>query len=201
MKSTKKRLLAVTVLGAMICASIVVGCAPRTASPSSMSDTGSDETEVTTASAWAADLDCTACHDAEAESATAATCAAGFHMTSQNFECTTCHADEAGLTEAHGDMTGKAPKKLKKTSVDAALCETCHDSATLVQATASSTVLTDDRSTTINPHDVPDNAEHEARTCIDCHSGHGEGSVEETARDFCVGCHHENVYECHTCHE
>ena len=201
MKSTKKRLLAVTVLGAMICASIVVGCAPRTASPSSMSDTGPDGAEVATASVWTADLDCSACHDTEAESVTAATCTAGFHTTSQGFECVTCHADEEALVEAHGDMTGKAPKKLKKTSVDAALCETCHDSASLAQATADSTVLTDDQSTTINPHDVPDNAEHEARTCLDCHSGHGEDGAEETARSFCVGCHHENVYECHTCHE
>lgn len=201
MKSTKKKLLVVAVLGAMVCASMVAGCAPSTASPSSMSDAGSDAPEVSQAGAWSSDLDCATCHSTEATSAESATCTAGFHMASQNFECVTCHADEAALNEAHGDMTGKAPKKLKKTSVDASLCETCHDSAALAEATSACTVLTDESGTTINPHDVPVNADHENRTCLDCHGGHNEEGVETTARDYCMGCHHENVYECHTCHE
>ena len=29
---------------------------------------------------------------------------------------------------------------------------------------------------------------------------HSDKSVEKVAADKCTDCHHENVYECYTCH-
>ena len=44
-----------------------------------------------------------------------------------------------------------------------------------------------------------------SETCESCHGVqsngmHSDKSVEKVAADKCTDCHHENVYECFTCH-
>lgn len=71
----------------------------------------------------------------------------------------------------------------------------------LIAATADSTVLTDENGTTVNPHDLPAVEDHASVNCIDCHKGHTDDALEVSAMKTCVLCHHENVFECYTCHE
>lgn len=39
-----------------------------------------------------------------------------------------------------------------------------------------------------------------SEVCMSCHKMHSDKSVEKVAADKCTDCHHENVYECYTCH-
>lgn len=181
------------------------GCAPREAASG-----GQDGSDATTGSAgsaavdaaWSPEIDCTACHAKEATTSSDVKCIAGSHTTAQSFKCVTCHADEETLAEVHKDMnSGKAPKKLKKTTVDQELCLSCHNQSDLASKTASSTILTDDQGTAVNPHDMPTNDDHASTTCINCHKGHSTDGVQKEAPSYCTSCHHENVYECGTCHE
>lgn len=180
------------------------GCAPQEAA--STGQGGNDSANAGAGSAidvaWSPEIDCVACHADEAATSTDAKCLAGSHTVAQSFKCVTCHADEGALTDVHQNMnSGKVPKKLKSTSVDQALCLTCHDKGELAEKTAASTVLTDDRDTAVNPHALPDNADHANTTCTNCHKGHSADGVQEEAPSYCTSCHHENVYECGTCHE
>lgn len=68
-------------------------------------------------------------------------------------------------------------------------------------ATADVTYLTDANGTTVNPHDLPVNKSHDTITCATCHSMHDTDPLEETTVDACIKCHHDNVYECFTCHD
>ena len=71
----------------------------------------------------------------------------------------------------------------------------------LIAATATSTVLTDEHGTTVNPHDLPAVEDHASITCVSCHKGHTSDTIEESAMKACILCHHENIFECYTCHE
>ena len=68
-------------------------------------------------------------------------------------------------------------------------------------ATADVTWLTDENGTTVNPHDLPVNKSHDTVTCATCHSMHDDATLEETAVKACKQCHHDNIYECFTCHD
>lgn len=123
--------------------------------------------------------------------------------------CATCHNDEEKLAEAHENATGpKLVRRLKYTYVETQTCLACHDSwESLAEKTKDCTMLADKRGTVVNPHAAP--ATHTQGTetekayvaCYMCHDMHGTDSVEEQADYTCQGCHHEDVYECHTCHE
>lgn len=116
--------------------------------------------------------------------------------------CATCH-DDAKLPELHEDAAadGKMPKKLKKTAVSEEACLGCHGPhEELAKLTEGCGLLTDDKGTTVNPHALPDVADHDPIGCTDCHTVHKGKTVEETAPAKCLSCHHENVYECGTCH-
>ena len=105
------------------------------------------------------------------------------------------------------------PKKLKNTAVSEETCLTsgCHSMDELVAATASSTVLTDSNGTVKNPHEMLIDENHIANSnadlaCSSCHKMHEENGAEsqavaESAQAKCTGCHHQNVYECGTCHD
>ena len=71
----------------------------------------------------------------------------------------------------------------------------------LIAATAASTALTDENGTVVNPHDLPAVEDHASLTCVSCHKGHADDTIEESAMKACVLCHHESVFECYTCHE
>lgn len=198
---------------------LAAGCAPQTVSNAegALSDTGANA--VSAPAEWSPDIDCSTCHTAESSSADDAATLMGFHgSVASDVTCSSCHADSAALTEVHEgkmDGSGRLPKKLKKTSVSGESCAQsgCHDMQEIVGATAESTALTDDNGNVVNPHAMLNDEAHEVGgsnganvTCDSCHSMHGESTSDvETmtsdAQDFCKSCHHQNVYECGTCHE
>lgn len=150
--------------------------------------------------AWAEGADCVACHEVPAKSLDDETCAASLHTT-LGLGCTDCHADDA-LIDIHSKAKpdAKAPTKLKKSELSVETCATCHPSEALVEATADSDALTDSEGTVVNPHAIPDAKEHKDISCQSCHKMHAESKPASLAPTLCQDCHHEDVYECYTCH-
>lgn len=150
--------------------------------------------------AWAGEMDCTSCHEVPAKSLDDETCAAPLH-TALGLGCTDCHADDA-LIGIHGKMkpNAKVPTKLKKSDLSVETCASCHPSEALVEATTDSSALTDSEGTVVNPHDIPDVKEHKDISCQSCHKMHAESKPASLAPTLCQDCHHEDVYECYTCH-
>lgn len=151
---------------------------------------------------WTADMDCSVCHVKEAESLVTSTTLCSKHST---LACGDCHADSNALELVHKDSSPDAvdKAKLKETTVEKSLCLGCHDEAELVAAASDVTVLTDLQGTVVNPHDLPANEDHEKSiSCVDCHEFHvADYDVAKTAPEECISCHHDNIYECHTCHD
>lgn len=127
---------------------------------------------------------------------------AAMHVADLDFDCATCHMDSDKLAKAHKRLnSGKAATTLKKTSVGSEICLTCHDTASLAEATQECTILTDSEGTTVNPHDLPEVDEHASIVCVDCHEAHAtDESLAASSRATCGSCHHAGVYECGTCH-
>ena len=150
--------------------------------------------------AWADETDCASCHEVPAKSLENETCAASLH-TALGLGCTDCHADDA-LIDIHGKMkpNAKVPTKLKKSDLSVETCAACHSSEALVEATDDSSALTDSEGTVVNPHDIPDVKEHKDISCQSCHKMHAESKPASMAPTLCQDCHHEDVYECYTCH-
>lgn len=150
--------------------------------------------------AWADETDCASCHEVPAKSLENETCAASLH-TALGLGCTDCHADDA-LIDIHGKMkpNAKVPTKLKKSDLSVETCAACHSSEALVEATADSSALTDSEGTVVTPHDIPDVKEHKDISCQSCHKMHAESKPASMAPTLCQDCHHEDVYECYTCH-
>ena len=121
----------------------------------------------------------------------------------QAVPCTGCHSDEKVLSTVHDGVTAdsKLPKRLRKAKIDEALCLGCHGSyEDLAEKTADCAVLTDSAGTVVNPHDLPEGADHAKIDCLDCHTAHKAQEASETALNTCTGCHHTGVFECGTCH-
>ncbi|BAK45760.1 hypothetical protein [Eggerthella sp. YY7918] len=182
---------------------LAVGCAPKEASSekADTSDKG-DLIQVT----WSAESDCESCHTTEAGARTDETT---LHAQHAEDACISCHDDEQTLASAHKDYAEKDPAvKLKKTKVASETCLTsgCHDQAEIAAATASETALTDTKGKVVNPHDLPVHDDHvKGVTCASCHKMHGAGTAEvdavyKASKATCLSCHHNEVYECHTCH-
>ena len=122
------------------------------------------------------------------------------------FTCATCHTDEAALKTAHANATpelaAKRATKLRKTTIDVDVCLSCHGLLeSLAEKIAGLTLLTDFEGTTVNPHDLPVNSDHETIDCSGCHKVHEVTPAEKAAPDLCLNCHHASVYACHTCHD
>ena len=183
-------------IAACCSALILAACAPQVTDPGEL-----EEDEVVMAFSWSADSNCVTCHAAEAASATDASCqlSAGHSSTA----CIECHTDTAGLSSAHAKVTATdtdGTSRLRKTEVTGEACLGCHEGDYAPEATVASTALTDSEGTVVNPHDLPEVVEHEDIVCADCHSMHAQESLAETASEKCLTCHHEDVYECGTCH-
>lgn len=203
MKSRSLSFKAVLGLGtaALFALTLAVGCSPTTAAPASSSE--DDASLSSTGGTWSIDGDCGTCHDSEQASMGDTSCIAAAHTSAS---CISCHSDEDGaLTQVHDGATAddvSSRTKLKKTTVAAATCQTCHSQDDLIAKTANVDVLTDDEGTTVNPHDLPDTGDHAGIECIQCHTVHEEGDkMEVAAQKTCRTCHHQNVYKCYTCHE
>lgn len=150
--------------------------------------------------AWSPSADCGPCHERAEASQGDDRCLAAPHG---DVPCATCHSDEA-LADVHEDATaegGAKATRLKKTVIDTAACIGCHGEAVeLAALTAETTACTDKNGLVVNPHDLPTNVEHEDIDCDSCHIMHDERTAAEQAESLCTSCHHENVYECFTCH-
>ena len=185
-QNTLKRGVA-TVASIVILVSVcLAGCAPQASTESSESS-GEAEAATTIATgdfAFSAEADCAVCHTVEGDSFSDSACAASNHAA---LTCTTCHSDVDGLASAHDGVAygDKGAKRLKTTDVAESTCqaEACHGSyETLAEQTSSSTLLTDSNGTVVNPHDLPENADHETVTCGSCHDMHASADCAETAK-------------------
>lgn len=189
------------VFGAVALTGVIAGCAPtHEAMVLPALPAASEGMEMP--EAFAMGVTCTGCH----ADATEAMQQAGFTGAAHsNQDCTSCHSDEQGLTAAHAErFDAKSAARvatLTKTTIDPETCYACHGSMEeLAAKTAASDVLTDKNGTTVNPHDLP--ADHFGANvdCSSCHKMHSATDTATSAQNSCIGCHHDNVYECGTCH-
>ena len=84
------------------------------------------------------------------------------------------------------------------------MCLTCHGSyEELAALTADYTDFADREGTVANPHIYGGGMvdTHEELSCLSCHSGHINMDDITMAKMYCYGCHHDEVFECGTCHE
>ena len=156
---------------------------------------------------WSADADCASCHQTEQDSTQAAAMIASVHN-ANGVTCLDCHSDDQQLADAHEGVTAasKMPIRLRLTSISEDTCLGCHESnhtdpVALAALTTGSTALTDSKGTVVNPHALPENSDHAIITCVSCHSMHTSVPTGQTAKERCLDCHHEDVFECGTCHE
>ncbi len=164
-----RRLVVLAVLGVVLALTAAMwtlaGCAPK-AEPSAPA--ASEQKDGNGGSSamdgqpvnWTMDSDCSMCHTVEAASATDASCPQASAHEAEGVTCVQCHTDEAALSTEHADVKfgDKAATKATVVTVDPETCISCHGTMEEMAAkTADSTALTDDKGTTVNPHDVPSN--------------------------------------------
>ena len=180
-------------LAAVSLACVLAGCAPAA------EGSGNDAPEAP--AAWSADVECATCHDVEQGSYADAACEASFHA---EVACSGCHDDQDTLSQVHEGKTAadNMTKRLKKSQVSNDVCLSCHFGTreALVEATPE-VVLADKEGNSRNPHDADGIPEHEGIACGDCHAMHDGKPLADRALDECLGCHHEGVFECGTCHD
>ncbi|MCB7036122.1 cytochrome c3 family protein [Eggerthella sinensis] len=213
-----KRLVVLAVLGVVLALTAAMwslaGCAPKDTSeaPAQSEKSDSDSASTSGASAmdgqpvnWTMESDCSMCHTSEAASETDTACPQGTAHKAEGVTCTQCHTDESTLKTEHADVKfgDKVATKATVITVDAATCESCHGTLEdMASKTADSTALTDDKGTTVNPHERPAGEKHDENpaTCTDCHNNHSK-DLNKDAMKYCAQCHHRGTFECGTCHE
>lgn len=198
----KKARLIPSIFGIILLVTLVA-CAPRQAPVEASDPDVSDETPVIELPTWSEESDCASCHTTEVSSGTDSAATFSVHETQADMTCLTCHTntdDELALVHAEYS-TATAPTRLTETSIPDSTCLDCHVLDELKAATSSSTVLTDYNGLVVNPHEMPDTNDHERNVrCSTCHKMHSARPLEETAKNTCLACHHQGVYECGTCH-
>jgi hypothetical protein len=191
-----------TIVSALIAIVLVVaGCAPTEKAPEATQQSDAATAAVTIE--WSENSDCATCHIVEEASFEDEHSIAALHT---SYSCIQCHSDTGTLGRVHEGVTADdwAPKRLKLTQVNQDICLSCHNLDDLAQATSGSTVLTDLEGATSNQHQLPISSSgiHQEILCGDCHSLHADSStIAKDAKDYCVSCHHAEVFECYTCHE
>ena len=155
------------------------------------------------------DAACRACHTAVADSMGEDGLLSALH---EDVACTVCHVQDAAFDSVHEDATEDTEKRLKKlrtlkaTTVDSAVCQTCHGGIEeLAGLTVETAALTDKNGLTVNPHlvatELNTEGQHSAVVCANCHTVHtAKRTVDEQAQRLCLQCHHAGTYECYTCH-
>lgn len=196
-ESGRRCVLAGVAAGVLIVAAcMAAGCAPQSAQSGDSSGKGAD---AATQVAWTPDMDCASCHATEEASASDANCLASKHPAAT---CESCHGTADSLADAHANAsaTAEMPKKLSKEhAVSEETCLSCHSSwDDLAAKTTDITTFTDSHGTTVNPHAMDRTGDHSSITCASCHTVH---QAEEDQKQLCLSCHHEDVFECRTCHE
>jgi hypothetical protein len=209
----RKIMRILTVVFVFVFVLALLACSPRTAGTDS-EDTGFESSEESNGDAlvaaeltWTPESDCAMCHENSVTSLASLTCEAT-HADNPDDTCTTCHTDVSGMGTAHSgvtlaDTTGDV-HSLKKTKISEDACLSCHILDELIVATQASTVLTDSEGLTVNPHEVNSvynvGNSHSSLICSSCHKMHSDKPVEDNASQNCRSCHHQDVYECGTCH-
>jgi hypothetical protein len=207
-KVRRTRKTIVVTLTIVVLAFMLLSCAPRQSgtvdagSNGEGDSTGTTENGIGLAFEWSEDSDCGVCHSAEAHSFESSTTAASFHASKT---CVDCHNEVGTLATIHEGTTPTdlMPKRLKRTVVKEEVCLECHVRSSLAQDSAASNALTDSVGTVVNPHQLPQTASgiHEEIVCADCHELHNdETGLEKSAKDYCLSCHHADVFVCYTCH-
>lgn len=201
----KLKLKACLVVGLVFaCLLIMMACAPHMLPPEETGDNGSN-VAAGGAFNWTESSDCAMCHTRSVSSLASSSCEA--MQGDPDSTCLNCHTDVAGIKSAHANvsMTDTAGDldRLKKTNVEESTCLSCHDLDDITLATAD-VALTDSEGTSVNPHEAMTvhnvNAAHDDMTCSSCHKMHSSAPTLDNAANMCLGCHHEDVYECYTCH-
>lgn len=193
-KQQKKSVTTLVLIGIMLLLfCICPGCAPRQRNAADSSPAAGAQVI-----GWSASMDCGTCHVTEADNMQNPEMRAAKHT---DAACTDCHTADDDLAVAHGDLSViPTSKTLSKTnSVTEDRCLACHGSwESLVQLTEDSTALTDSNDLTVNPHALERSGNHQIFSCTSCHKAH---SPAENPKKPCLSCHHEDVFQCYTCHE
>lgn len=148
------------------------------------------------AGAWSMESDCAGCHTVEGSSQSNSV-----HLASRHpFPCVTCHQNEASLRTAHADVSKPPTQTWLNTPIDTAVCFSCHEGwQSLSKRTKESRALIDSKGKVVNPHAIPNTPTHNQNPpCHVCHAMHLD---PKPVGEYCVGCHHKNVFECNTCHK
>jgi hypothetical protein len=119
------------------------------------------------------------------------------------FKCLDCH-NTADLQVSHKNVTSST--KVPPTTYPQAFCLKCHGTyADLAKLTINFKGLKDANGTVVNPHALPVNDSHttgKVTECSNCHTVHaGASDATTSAFNYCLGCHHAQVFECGTCHQ
>jgi hypothetical protein len=201
------RLAIVTGLLVIFCL-VLSACAPRVSQENARGAELGTEEQVQMAAAldWNVDSDCTVCHQTAVASFSSENCEA-LNENNTKESCMTCHDDVSGLEKAHEAVTIADMcdiSRLKESEVPEGICLSCHNQDEIIAATADFMELVDDKGTIILPHEwkTQHNADgqHDAATCSSCHKMHSGQPIAETAKNYCLTCHHDGVFECGTCH-
>lgn len=180
---------------------VMVACAPH---KTEMAVSDGEEAAVadTAFTGYTEESDCSICHVSEQDSYGDESCLAVRHA---SVACATCHDDAEALSDRHDGATAEMASRVKRlrfTEVEAETCLECHGSWNEIAEATSAVVVTDSNGTEINPHGFPENDTHAQIACVDCHSVHvSEEEMTTVAKDECKSCHHQDVFECGTCHE
>ena len=198
--SKKGTIFACAVLG---CCIALVACSPRIQNAGPDDSTPDGESGVIQVE-WSMDVDCTLCHSEEAASMGNAELLASGHS---SIKCAMCHTEAAialsheGVTTAPDEEQAKAMRKASRSMGTEDFCLRCHDSLDeLARKSSDVTVVQDAHGTIVNPHAIPQNADHESKgvqQCFNCHRLHSKSPSPVTN---CSSCHHQDVFECGTCH-
>lgn len=183
---------------ALACVAVgLTACAPQP-NEGSRAEGGRDAGSAIVDFEWSSDADCSICHVSEQDSAEDALCLASQH---KEEVCTSCHLSDLSSVHEGVSASDTVPKRLKKTEVSDDTCLACHyETKEALVAETSDLVLTDKEGNVANPHILSPNEDHDGIACADCHNMHEAIPAADQAMETCIGCHHEEVFECGTCH-
>lgn len=140
--------------------------------------------------AWSLEANCAACHATQAQSIEDESAPYALHALLGLEDCATCHDDGDGkLTKAHAKYltSTKTPTRLSKSTVAVETCTTagCHTIDDLIEQTAESAVLTDEKGTEVNAHAMLLSETHETAkiTCASCHTMHSGYADDQEETD------------------